>query len=243
MDDEFDGVAAGLSNCITRDGQSSISSDIPWNNKKITGLADAAGDTHALNRKTGDARYTRNAADLTQETALAADDEFPFYDTSASANRSSTYANLRANLGFPTGTKMLFVQTSAPVGWTKDTTHNDKALRVVSGSASHGGSSAFSTVFAARTLSVANLPEHTHGPGTLTTSSDGAHTHTYEKRINGAGGAEPGSSLFGDPQTTSTSSNGAHTHTLASGVTGSTGSGTALDFAVHYVDVIIATKD
>lgn len=49
---------------------------------------------------------------------------------------------------FPAGTKMLFAQTSAPTGWTKDTTHNDKALRVVTGTASSGGNHAFSTVFA-----------------------------------------------------------------------------------------------
>jgi hypothetical protein len=52
---------------------------------------------------------------------------------------------------FPSGTVMLFVQTAAPTGWTKVTTHNDKALRVVSGTVSTGGTSAFSTAFAART--------------------------------------------------------------------------------------------
>jgi hypothetical protein len=36
---------------------------------------------------------------------------------------------------FPSGTVMLFQQTTAPIFWTKQTTHNDKALRVVSGSA------------------------------------------------------------------------------------------------------------
>ena len=41
---------------------------------------------------------------------------------------------------FPTGTLMLFQQTAAPTGWTKQTTHDDKALRVVSGTASSGGS-------------------------------------------------------------------------------------------------------
>ena len=46
---------------------------------------------------------------------------------------------------FASGTAMLFQQTSAPTGWTKSTTHNDKALRVVSGTASSGGTSAFST--------------------------------------------------------------------------------------------------
>ena len=50
------------------------------------------------------------------------------------------------------GTKMLFQQSTAPTGWTKDTTHNDKALRVVSGTASIGGSVAFTTAFASQTL-------------------------------------------------------------------------------------------
>lgn len=49
---------------------------------------------------------------------------------------------------FASGTVMMFVQTAAPTGWTKSTTHNDKALRVVSGTASSGGSSAFTTAFA-----------------------------------------------------------------------------------------------
>jgi len=41
---------------------------------------------------------------------------------------------------FASGTALVFAQTSAPTGWTKSTTHNDKALRVVSGTASSGGS-------------------------------------------------------------------------------------------------------
>ena len=54
---------------------------------------------------------------------------------------------------FPSGTLMLFQQTAAPTGWTKQTTHNDKALRVVSGTVSSGGSSAFSTAFATPSVS------------------------------------------------------------------------------------------
>jgi len=48
---------------------------------------------------------------------------------------------------FASGTALLFQQTSAPTGWTKSTTHNDKALRVVSGAASSGGSVAFTSAF------------------------------------------------------------------------------------------------
>lgn len=50
-------IATGLSNCITKDGQTTITADIPFNNKKITGLADASAATDALNRQTADARY------------------------------------------------------------------------------------------------------------------------------------------------------------------------------------------
>ena len=60
---------------------------------------------------------------------------------------------------FPSGTRMLFQQTSAPTGWTKDTTGtNQRALRVVSGTVGSGGSVAFTTAFASQGVagSVAN---------------------------------------------------------------------------------------
>ena len=76
---------------------------------------------------------------------------------------------------------MLFQQATAPTGWTTDATHNDKALRIVNGSAtpSTGGSAAFTAAFASQTpagsistsisgnvdgtsLSVAQIPEHRH---------------------------------------------------------------------------------
>ena len=41
------------------------------------------------------------------------------------------------------GTTMLFQQSTAPTGWTKDTTHNDKALRVVTGTQVQAGPTRF----------------------------------------------------------------------------------------------------
>jgi len=140
--------------------------------------------------------------------------------------------------GFPSGTIMLFVQTNAPTGWTKSTANNDKALRVVSGSASTGGTTAFSSVFASRTpsgtigsttLTTAQIPSHYHpskGRGTGNTVSSGS---TYYTMHSGAG-----SSTAFDPGTGNEGGGGSHDHTFT---------GTALDFAVQYVDVIIATKD
>ena len=39
-DAEDDGFAAGLTNCITKDGQTVVTQNIPFNSKRITGLAD-----------------------------------------------------------------------------------------------------------------------------------------------------------------------------------------------------------
>jgi hypothetical protein len=129
----------------------------------------------------------------------------------------------------PTGTVMMFVQTSAPTGWTKSTTHDNKALRVVSGTASSGGTTAFTSVFAARTITVANMPSHTH------TLTDPGHVHGITINNNAGGGAIYSGNTAGG----TTSSNSATT-----GITiANAGSGTAMDFAVQYVDVIIATKD
>lgn len=152
-------------------------------------------------------------------------------------------------LNAPSGTAMLFAQTAAPTGWTKSATHNNKALRVVTGTASSGGSTAFTSVFTSRTIAEANLPSHTHS-FSATTSSDGDHTHGIsatrrDDTTRGSGTTsrledlEIGSAGNDDGTTTT---DGAHTHTI-SGTSGATGSGTAMDFAVQYVDVIIATKD
>ena len=55
---------------------------------------------------------------------------------------------------FVAGTVLLFYQANAPTGWTKVTTQNNKALRVVSGTGGGtGGSTAFTSVFTSRTPS------------------------------------------------------------------------------------------
>ena len=84
---------------------------------------------------------------------------------------------------FASGTKMLFQQTSAPVGWTKDTTHDNKALRVVTGTAGSGGSVNFTTAFANQSvggtaLTEANLPAHLHTFSGNTGNQSADHTHS-----------------------------------------------------------------
>jgi hypothetical protein len=62
------------------------------------------------------------------------------------------------------GTVMLFESTSAPTSWTKSTTHNNKALRVVNGTISTGGS---------REWPVVLLSGHTLGNTTISAVQTG----------------------------------------------------------------------
>lgn len=118
--------------------------------------------------------------------------------------------------GFASGTKMLFQQETAPTGWTKDTTHNDKALRVVTGTPGSGGATAFATVFGSGKTSGSTAP------------SNASHSHSVSVAAGSAwsfGG--PGS--FGSGSTGNSGGGSSHTHTVS------------LD--LQYVDIIIATKD
>jgi hypothetical protein len=49
VDGELDGMATGLSNCITKDGQTTITANIPFNSNKITGLGNGTARTDVIN--------------------------------------------------------------------------------------------------------------------------------------------------------------------------------------------------
>lgn len=149
--------------------------------------------------------------------------------TSNGAAALPTFQNNSA--GFASGTKLLFVQTSAPTGWTKDTTlNNNSALRVVTGTASTGGTVDFTTAFTSQsvagtnagyTLTLADIPSHQHTGGAAGSQAVGSGaSHSVLPAIAQNTGASGGG--------------GSHTHTFT---------GTAIDLAVKYVDVIIASKD
>ena len=130
----------------------------------------------------------------------------------------------------PAGTVMLFAQTAAPTGFTKVTTHDNKALRVVSGTASSGGSVAFTTAFASQT------PAGTVGSTTLTTAQIPAHTHPSSLFTNDCGATLSPNTMgkAASILTGSTGGGGSHNHTFT---------GTAINLAVQYVDIILATKN
>lgn len=150
-----------------------------------------------------------------------------------------------ASSGIPASTVMLFVQTAAPTGWTKSTSHDNKALRVVSGTASSGGSSAFTTAFGTPSVSGSVSLSGSVGSTTLSTSQMPSHTHNaYNQSGCGSPGYWPrgnyGDSSPTSAQSTATGGNGSHTHSFSG--SGSLSSATAA-INVQYVDVIIATKN
>ena len=154
-----------------------------------------------------------------------------WYDTSSGGT---------VNDGFPSGSRMLFQQSSAPTGWTKDTSNtNQRALRVVSGNAGSGGSVNFTTAFSSsratsggavqsHTLTVAQIPSHTHSY-----SSANYPTSTGPEQ-NQSGGPEDRTTFNVSKTTGSTGSGQAHNHNFTQ---------PSVNLAVRYLDVIICQKD
>lgn len=118
----------------------------------------------------------------------------------------------------PSGTVMVFYQTAAPTGWTKLTTHNDKALRVVSGSGGGSGGS--------RALSSSDTGDHT-----LIISELPSHHHQIRIDLNATAGSTLNSSTAGAGtslrDTTDIGSDLPHSHPLS----------------LMYIDVIICSKN
>lgn len=154
----------------------------------------------------------------------------------------------------PAGTRMLFQQTAAPTGWTKQTTHDNKALRVVSGTAGSGGSTAFTSVFASRTPAGSigsTTSTGTVGSTTLAESQIPSHTHSSWYRGSAGAGTiydapRNGINAYVDTQNLNiqaTGGSGSHNHSLSMNAHNHSFTGTAMDFAVAYVDLIIAAKN
>jgi hypothetical protein len=149
------------------------------------------------------------------------------------ADPATARATLGAQAAFPTGTVIPFFQATAPTGWTQVTTYNDGALRVVNtAGGGMGGSIGFSTAMKSQPVTGSNSTT------TLTTGQIPAHAHnidcyadeTSSGFVSVAGGAFT--------QTVSTYNNtgggGAHGHTFT---------GTNINLAVYYIDMILASKN
>ncbi len=227
---------------------------------RISGLPGVKGDTGATGPKGDRGDLNGSASDLpaTAPEGFAGTDvqavlgsiaaaaaevsgKAPTYHTHAQADVTglSTALSGKANAGHvhgdlyaPQGTTMTFQQATAPAGWTKQTTHNDKALRVVSGTTSSGGSVAFSAAFtsitptgmvAGHALTEAENGPHTHSGTTGYQNVSHNHGVNYLNNLaGGGGGANVQSSGSGASPTGPESV--AHTHSFT---TAQSGSGTA----------------
>jgi hypothetical protein len=186
-------------------------------------------------------------------------------------SNGSTWTSAAA-AAFDAGTRMIFAQTTAPTGWTKDTTnYNNHALRVVTGSASTGGTVDFTAAFTSQTpsgtvtvsastgqITQGGTISVTVGNTTLSSPQIPGHTHTLPGRYGYTrtnNSVSPGNNSQPPytPNTGSTGGGGSHTHPGSGSFTGSqhnhpvsapaSFSGSAINLAVKYLDVITATKN
>lgn len=221
-------IAAEITNSLAKDGQTVMTGQI----KAADGSASAPGVAFGSDLNTGAYRISADTVGF----AAGGAEIFRFNSSGIALASGKTLTGSNA---FATGTKMLFIQTAAPTGWTKDTTHDNKALRIVSGTAGTGGSVAFTTAFASQAVTGT-----TNGTA-LTTAQIPAHTHTTAISYTTTGGGGSSRRWYGqtgtldivgsdDKVSSSVGSGDAHTHAFT---------GTAINLAVSYVDTIIATKD
>lgn len=115
---------------------------------------------------------------------------------------------------FASGTRMPFNQSSAPTGWTKDTSGslNDSIMRIVTGSAGNGGTNAFSsfnsqTATAGHQLTLAESPSHAHSFVKAPSSNNTSGTSTTP--ANTGGSSQGTDSQGGD---------GSHAHGITTGI-------------------------
>jgi hypothetical protein len=145
----------------------------------------------------------------------------------------------------PQNSVSIFYQESAPTGWTKSTTNNDKTLRVVSGTGGgSGGSTAFSTIFPTSTtpITVSNIPlSGTTGNHTLTEAQLPSHTHANGGFVGlspgGGDVAGGGGWTRSSPGTGPTGGGQAHSHPWS----GTANFTSSFDLRLQYIDVIVCT--
>jgi hypothetical protein len=163
---------------------------------------------------------------------------------------------------YPAGTIKVFYQATAPTGWTRLSTQNNKALRVVSGTGGgSGGAVNFTTVLSSTignfsvnvnstfpvglapttvqnvgntTLALSQLPDHTHVGLTGGLGGSGATPFSF-------GGSFLVSGTSGTGGMNENSGGGSHTHPFSGSASMNETRAYSLNLAVQYVDTIICS--
>ena len=159
---------------------------------------------------------------------------------------------------FQPGTVMLFYQPAAPVGWTKLTTQDDKALRVVAGGSggSAGGTNPFSTVMAQsvvgnHTLAVSEIPPiSATSTQTLTVYPGGnsgwfvpASSSSWAQASMATGGGSTPMPYTNTSITYAGAFQGSNTINTQSNNTGGGAHNHPITMNIQYCDVILASKN
>lgn len=256
-------IASGINDCLKKDGGNHPTDNLPMGGYKHTGVADASVSTEYASKGQMDTALALKAA-LSSPTLTGT----PAAPTAAGGTNTTQIATTAfvtsaiAAASFPSGTTTVFIQASAPTGWTKSATHNDKTLRIVSGSGGgYGGSAGFTNAWSSvalsgsvgnHTLTAAEMPSHTH-TGT-TGNGSASHQHTtfdwdgsYVAVNGGSSVVCPTAAGIGTGLTGAAGSG--HTHSFTSGSAGSDGahnhtlSVNSFTVSPYYVDAIICVKN
>jgi hypothetical protein len=219
-------------------------------NSDITSLSGLTTALTVAQGGTGAATHTANAV-LIGEGTGAITSVSPGASGNVLSSDGTNWTSAAA-AAFDSGTKMVFQQTAAPTGWTKETTHDNKAFRVVTGTAGTGGTVNFTTAFTSQTVSISGTTGSTSAGGsvgnhTLATNRIPSHTHpsggkpaTLRVTTNPKGGY----ATSGVNNTGSAGGGAAHNHPFSGSSHNHSFSDTdSVDLAVQYVDLIIAAKD
>jgi|TARA_R110000751_G_scaffold33275_4_gene82980 hypothetical protein len=217
-------------------------------NSDITSLTGLTTALTVAQGGTGAATHTANAVLIGEGTA-AISSVAPGTSGNVLTSNGTDWTS-GAAAAFDTGTRMIFGQNAAPTGWSKDTTnYNQHAMRIVTGTAGGTGgtvdfTSAFTSQAVAGSVSITGLAGSA-GATTLSTPQIPSHTHTYSKANPSPAGGGKGASVgaVANANTGATGGGGSHTHPFSFSSGTATFSGSAIDLAVKYFDVITATKD
>jgi len=250
-------------------GNIGIATDTPAAKLDVNGQVNATSHTVGTS-------FVANSSQITVGGTLIANSTGPYGKTEGNLNvNNALTANNSSNLGgtasasyrlksdgqvVPSGYISTFNNSNAPTGWTKLTTRNDYAIRIVSGNVSAktdgvGFTSAFASQSVSGTISSTTAGGNITGgvnAYTLTTSDIPSHSHGGDAGNQfvflGSGSfGGSGNSRYGANRTAAEGGSGSHSHGHSLGFSGSSHnhslSGTAINLAVNYVDFILAQAD